>query len=427
MDKQLLSKLSFSLGFPSAEVVSAKFNFKSFRLTIRWSNNFTAVARLIDQEEACKFSGRFVLDPASEVLVTGCTPEDDLTIQFHSKQFGNQLFTAGKDGRVVQYEPEDDMDYQHFTIESEYTPQVIPGSNGRVRRDADYDYDFVILSDDLALLPDLGEYEVEDEAVPTKVDLQLSFYLDPAFIKLHGSKADTIARQIVEQTRLLMKHSSLNTKIELIDGNRFYNSETHLAFSNQSVASKDIMITLKELLQSPFDIGKHPVAHVYITVPDGKFVKGVAIAGAMCHPKKSRQGRPRAIITWQKDVARTASTMAHEVGHLLGMYHDWNTRKDRTKNKCGVSGDGVFILNYGNPRTVWSSCSNDDFKTYYLKHMFQDEEFCLKTTGINSSTGEYKYPFYPLTIAKPILSPTRLFHLPIPVPHWGVYSNIPEV
>eukprot|EP00092_Neocalanus_flemingeri_P035894 GFUD01039081.1.p1 GENE.GFUD01039081.1~~GFUD01039081.1.p1 ORF type:complete len:473 (+),score=87.93 GFUD01039081.1:249-1667(+) len=360
-------------GVPPGPVVSA--DVQNFLLTVRWNNNYTAVAKLSDdQKEYCIFSGKFLLDPESEVLVTGCLPDDDLSVQFQSDKFGDQLFTVS-DGEIVAVVPDDD--HENWDGSNR-------GTNGRFRRDDEYydeyddDYygDYELVNEDFALLPALDDYEVDESQLPELLQLQINVYLDPAFETKHGSssKAMTAARQILGQTSLLMKHSSLHTKIELVHGDRFYKSNTHLTMKD---IGGDYRSRLPKLLKSPFTIGSFPVAHVYLTVKDPTSrYNGVAAVASICAKQ------PRALVNF-KSVSTTSVTIAHELGHLFGMFHDFKPDKktDRKEAKCGKGKrKGEFVLNYGNSplRTVWSDCSNEDFRSYYFRTVFSGDSFCLK-------------------------------------------------
>ena len=91
--------------------------------------------------------------------------------------------------------------------------------------------------------------------------------------------------------------------------------------------------------------------------------------------------KPRLIVAAKSTPAETAVTLSHELGHLLGMHHDWKVQGDRSSLTCANKGTGEFILNYRNTRSIWSGCSNDDFKTYYEKVVSRDGDFCLRQKG----------------------------------------------
>ena len=72
-----------------------------------------------------------------------------------------------------------------------------------------------------------------------------------------------------------------------------------------------------------------------------------------------------AISRWKDNAIETAQTFAHEIGHALGIDHDF-----QGESICGPAeesgGNDNQIMNYGRPRkSTWSRCSNSDFKKYY--------------------------------------------------------------
>jgi len=102
------------------------------------------------------------------------------------------------------------------------------------------------------------------------------------------------------------------------------------------------------------------------------------------------------ITTWKHSAASTAKTLAHEIAHNLGIYHDFSANyyspdsSDYNKFRhfpCGAEkysgkSPGVEneIMNYGFPRdATFSDCSNYDFEQYYTSVVGggKDGKFCL--------------------------------------------------
>ena len=125
---------------PSGDIVQA--TVENMMLTVRWNNNFTAVAVLMDKEEDkedCIFPGKFLLDEESEVLVTGCTTaNEEIAVQFQSRKFGDYIFTVTKEGKIKQVENDVD-EYEELVFISEDYFGVGTEEDGRVKRE-DEDY-----------------------------------------------------------------------------------------------------------------------------------------------------------------------------------------------------------------------------------------------------------------------------------------------
>ena len=59
-----------------------------------------------------------------------------------------------------------------------------------------------------------------------------------------------------------------------------------------------------------------------------------------------------------------AETAVHEIGHNLGMDHDFNN-DESTRYYKGKACNSKGVMSYGEKEKEWSQCSKNDFKAYY--------------------------------------------------------------
>merc|ERR1719369_2129616 len=68
----------------------------------------------------------------------------------------------------------------------------------------------------------------------------------------------------------------------------------------------------------------------------------------------------------------TAQVFAHELGHTIGMYHDFDDIHGGHHGRCNHQG----LMSYGNKPTQWSSCSDNDFTTWWR----EEGHVCVRPT-----------------------------------------------
>ena len=103
---------------------------------------------------------------------------------------------------------------------------------------------------------------------------------------------------------------------------------------------------------------------------------GIGRLASICSSKKN----PVVIIKYFNNSLRLAITLAHEIGHVLGMHHDFKETKKRSR--CAKDKRaGTTIMNYGEPREFWSTCSNKDFRNMFSLVVQKKGKFCLNEDG----------------------------------------------
>ena len=156
--------------------------------------------------------------------------------------------------------------------------------------------------------------------------------------------------------------STLGTKIELkLDGIVHHPGNTWVA--EDSLNGSPMFQIASDI---PADVDLTP----FLSAPDtiGQ-TSGRGYVGSVC---KWGGGYRTSLTEKNSNIARTAGTFVHELGHNLGMEHDHKDVHD------GRGCDGTGFMSYGNHDEKWSDCSRTDLLALYNQVINSNEwSWCM--------------------------------------------------
>ena len=307
--------------------------------TLKWSNEFEMTAQLDNIGVECMYQGSIPGDNSSILLVTGCKNEVQ-DIQIQSSKYGDTL------GTVL-----------NGTVELLYSSD----SDGVTNSYTDYNID----NDGLKMVDEV-QYQ---GSFPKGYLLDIHFYLSKSWQEFFGTESERKAKFITKHATNMLNHTTLDVKILLKVKPKYMKIDDIFVPSPQD---------LDHLIQViPAYRQKPGIAHIMLTNIGPPKINGIAKTPSVCENDKSAV----AIVRWHENSMSTAQTLAHEIGHLFGMFHDHETHAGRNY-KC-EEGE-IYMMGQGTSlkkrSSYWSDCSNSDFKLYWINYFRQhlyEKHFCL--------------------------------------------------
>jgi len=332
-----------------------------------------------NNDTGCIFHGHLQNDTDVEVFVSGCPEENSFQIAFDSDRLEEHLFNV-VDGNVQNVHLGDR--YAGDSIDL-VVKKVVEGTLNTTR-------------DSWSTRARTGQHI---RNVPKKMRVRVHISYDNEFLKNVGSGSQSTAVKringIINLAREMFKWKSLTTEIEL-DILDIKHVATSLTLHGDISKAINSAASISEKNKVNAD------NYHYFSYDNKAGTSGVAItvgwlnsdaSGSVCIRDQKKR---TAISEWLNNDAETAVTFAHELGHSLGMPHDFCSDKSctdgslknypRKDSKGKACWNDNTVMDYYQPSVnKWSTCSVESMNAWYDDIVEYYGEYCLESTDGRSN------------------------------------------
>jgi len=210
--------------------------------------------------------------------------------------------------------------------------------------------------------------------LPETQHLQVRIGYDDGFNNHLGgaSKAEAYIAAIWTHLQVNYCHSSLGSKVlvERLPGIKHYTGKK-LKGNGKSLK--------KMYSHTDEDLGSADLMlYMGFDGPNWSQGGGIAYGPVVCEPGYNKY--KQSINCYGTSHSDMGALLAHEIGHNLGMEHDF----DQTHGGNGGPCNGQGIMSYGEPPLQWSECSVKDFTAHYTNYR---HNWCLPVAQSACSGG----------------------------------------
>jgi len=277
----------------------------------------------------CLYTGSLDHDSEdSEVTVDGCKGDTKVLVEIASQnEVGGLLVLVLENGRTYEVQQED----KHWLGDDalEIPPEF---SNSEMLE---------------AHLPSSSK----QASLPRSVTVKTSFRYDNSLLAQFNNdraKVKDFLYRVAQRAKPVLK--LLNVKVK-VTGVEHYNQNIKATASSLDALTREL--SGKSL--------KGPIS--FFSGADNRGPAGIAWRGTACHTTTGYQININEVQDYGNgpDAQSTADLFVHELGHNLGMRHDFHEAHGGHNGPC----DGKGMMSYGNHPRAWSTCSNSDFAMWY--------------------------------------------------------------